>query len=1041
MSLPPSWRQFQLFDFIPIKDPNYGSDNLLYSDASLSAITASISYLIVCNSSSVVKIIDKNFSILKSFNAYDIDYSVNFAECIPNSNLLVTLAECQGSPAILKLWDLNKLIAGHGDTGDNIDQDDYKHKYHTQVLIHNDDNSYPISCFKFNDSVSCIAIGYTNGKVILVRGDLIRDRGSKQRVVYESNDPITGVQFNNQQDLLYITTTSKILTVLTNGRNQGKPNRILSKTTGVDLNCSDIDKPSSNLIIATQDSIKYYNHISRSHTINFDFPKRRISKIFKNYLLIVSLLDEVNNGNKKQITKVIILDLFNKHISFTLTIPNNSINHIFEWMDDTYLLSKDGTLYKIHEKTINQQIELILQRELFSVATQLASQAKLSSKILLRIEKLHGEYLYEKQVFDESIKSFIKCLSLIDTENTSIEDDDNINDFIMDVITKFKDVSNISNLTDFTYNLYKLKLANNDHLTLLLCCYCKLKMVKELDQFIDDLNFDSDNIAADSENISNDKNNHNDKNNVNLQELNYQLIINLFRECGYFKQVIKLLYKLNQPNLIVEIHLNDLDQPQQVLSYLKTLPIDDLLLILIDHLKNLLDVLPIEVTQLLIKVFTGTYQPEKLNDDLFNDLDDSINNNGNKAKDNKDNENDSSIVLNSYQAFLSYIKAVTTEEDLGEGLKNDNQPTYLPPKPKLIFPSFINNPKEFVIFLEACIETFDKYQGNINDKKDLLITLYELYLSLTSSAENASKNDEKNESLKQEYEYWLNKAKSIISDYSTLLDKSNLLLISHIFNFTEGEIIAKEGTGNFEESLFRSASMSQDVPKCFEILKKFGDSNANLYKLMLKFIISKESIFKQVKESEFKDIIFKLKQLKLTTPLELITILSSNEFITIGIIKDYLIEYIDLQNKETSNNLKLVQSYELESTKNSHNLTELTKKPFIIQNNKCAHCQLRLDFPAIHFKCKHSYHQRCLNENNYISNNEQINNNFEIDLKHCPICIGELDSIQSIRNSHFSAKNNYEIFESQLNDSNDRFKVISDYLGKGLMENESVLLD
>lgn len=1007
MSLPSSWRQFQLFDFVPIKDPSYGTNDPLYSDPSLSAMTASSAYLVVCSITSMIRIIDENLTSLMTFQAYSLDYSINFADCLPNSNLLITLAERQGSPGVLKLWDLNKLLKLNGS---DVKDEDYQHKFHTQVQIHNGDNSYPISCYKFNKSLSCIAVGFTNGKVLLIRGDLLRDRGSKQRYVYESNEPITGVQFNEEQDILYITTTSKILTVLTNGRNQGKPHRILSKSSGVDLNCSDVDPSNDNLIIGNHDSIRYYNNISKDHTINFEFPKKRIKKIWKNYLLVISSFDELINNTKKLITKIIILDLFNKHISFTLTIPNNYITNLFEWKNDVYLLTKDGNLYKIHEKAVNQQIEIVLQRELFTIAYQLATQSKLDSKILLRIEKLHANFLYDKQSYEDSIKSFISCLSLFDSSDTLYESDDNINDFIMDVITKFKDVSNIDYLTLFLYELYRLKLANNDHLTLLLCCYCKLKMIDELDSFIDDLNFD----VRESEEIPTQK----DTKDANFSphDLNFQLIINLFRECRYFKQVIKLLFKLNQPNLIVEIQLNDLNQPQKVLQYLKTLPIDDLLLILIDYLESLLDVSPIETTQLLIEVFTGAYKP-KQSESLFDDI---------ETQPPTPPSTSDSIVLNSYQAFLSYIASSSPEDD--EKSVEHSEPTYLPPRPKLIFSKFLNNPKEFVIFLEACIETFDKYQGKLADKKDLLITLFEMYLSIGSTSTDS------------ERENWLNKARALINDYASLLDKSSLLLISHIYDLAEGEILAKEGSGNFEEGLFRSAAMSKNLSRCLEVVDKYGKINPNLFKMLLKLIVSLKFFYSQLKEADIKKLISKIKDLKLMSPLELVTLLGANDFVTIGLLKDYLIEYIDVQNKEISNNMKLIQSYELESTKNSHKLTELVKKPFMIQNNKCSHCQLRLDFPVIHFKCKHSYHQRCLNENNYISESTPPSSMDVADVKRCPLCIGELDAIQTIRMNQLSSKDNYQLFETQLNDSSDRFKVVSDYLGKGVMENDSILL-
>ena len=46
-----------------------------------------------------------------TFDAYDIDYRITFIESIHNSNnLFVTLAEKQGMPSIIKLWDISKLL-------------------------------------------------------------------------------------------------------------------------------------------------------------------------------------------------------------------------------------------------------------------------------------------------------------------------------------------------------------------------------------------------------------------------------------------------------------------------------------------------------------------------------------------------------------------------------------------------------------------------------------------------------------------------------------------------------------------------------------------------------------------------------------------------------------------------------------------------------------------------------------------------------------------------------------------------------------------
>ena len=100
---------------------------------------------------------------------------------------------------------------------------------------------------------------------------------------------------------------------------------------------------------------------------------------------------------------------------------------------------------------------------------------------------------------------------------------------------------------------------------------------------------------------------------------------------------------------------------------------------------------------------------------------------------------------------------------------------------------------------------------------------------------------------------------------------------------------------------------------------------------------------------------------------------------------------------------------------------------------------MKLDFPIIHFKCKHSHHQRCLDENKFISSNTCLDG-LDVNTRCCPLCIDELELAYSARAEQLRAKDDLEIFEQSLNEAPDRFKVISNYVGKGVMENGSTTL-
>lgn len=1012
-----SYRQLQLFDYTPLRDPNIATPDLLFADSTLSAIVSTESYLVVAVNRCFLRIATPQLQLVRTVLAYDYEYQVTFARVF-QGDILVTLAERQGSPAHLKVWDLQRLVL-LPQTGD--DDESLKHKFISQATISIDTtNAHPISCFQFNDDLSMAVVATANGKVVLIRGDLLRDRGTKQRLIYETNDAITGVEFNKLQDIIYITTTTKIITVQTTGRNHGKPLRVLSPSTGVNIGCTSIDEKSQNLIVGTTSSIKYYSHAARISTFNFEVPKKSLIKFGKNYLLMVTTSEENDDKSQGQLTRVVIFDTLNKHIAFNLTIPKCHINFTFvlkfeasSAFQTVFLLSSDGVLYKLLEKPINQQIEIILQRDLFQIAFNLACQRNLSNSYKHRILKLYADFSYDKQDFEKAISTIIECLDIykqdldsIKKKNTAMANDeedltiiDDSEDFIMTTISKFKAISKISYLTKFLVKLYDYKMTKNDHVTLLLCCFCKLKMGDELDDFIQKLDLDEQS---------------------DFQDLDFPLIINLFKECGYFKQVIKLLLKLKQHSLIVEVLLNDLKRPRECLTYLKTLPIDDLLLILVDYSKKLFEFIPIETTDLLIKVYTGKYMPLPSNLEHPLELPSKVSpatstqseptlSYGAVAKD---------LPSTSYRALVAYLKG----SDESNGDSDDqtlDEPTYLPPRPQLIFPAFIDNPREFVIFLEASIEMFDRFQGNINDKKELLITLLEVYLSLAQ--------DETIDEI--EKESWLGRAKDLLKQYHLILDKPSLLLLSTIYGFKEGEIAAQEDSG-MEESLFSSACLAGDINGSLDVMKKYGEKKPQLYKLALRFFISEEKVYRQISKRDFDHVINKIKEHKQMVPLEIVQLLGSVEFTNLELIRDYLLDFVSVQNKEISNNQKLIEYYEQESTRITDQLNELKANPFLIQNNKCSQCQLKLDYPMVHFKCKHSFHQKCMNDNLIISQNVDSNK------QHCPLCVNELDEIKSTRQMQFSIKNNDEKFSAGLELSNDKMKFLADYLGKGAMEND-----
>ncbi|GME82901.1 unnamed protein product [Ambrosiozyma monospora] len=598
-------------------------------------------------------------------------------------------------------------------------------------------------------------------------------------------------------------------------------------------------------------------------------------------------------------------------------------------------------------------------------------------------------------------------------------------------------------------------------------------------------------------------------------------VIRLCREAGYHKLASIIAKKFNQPSIVVDIQLRDLNNSKLAMKYIKGLPIDDLLRVLVDNVKTLLDKLPNESTQLLIEVFTGKY----VQDTTFNIEEASI-------RSSKFEETGSHIsgnskdhpIITSYRQFVSFMKIREPEE--GE---EPPKPTYLPPRPRIIFQSFVNHPHEFVIFLEACVESYKKFGGNEKDKKDIMITLYEMYLSLSTTASistltpTTADDNEESESSKlqndRDKQAWESKARQLLDQIQldeswTNSEKTNLLLLSNLGDFNEGEILIRESTDQssegFEQDFFRSAVLAQNYEKSLEILQRYGPLEPELYKLALTTYTANEHIFNTIGgEPVILGIINKIEQLKLMTPLELIKQLSlssghrstaatsnsaaeqqprPNTFIKLGLVKQYLINYIKRQKQDIATNNTLIESYNSECSNLNTQINKLITQDQVINRPRCSSCGGALELPVIHFKCSHSYHEHCLaleggngslsftvtgvpgsagsvngsvnglavSSTSRPTSSSTNNNRLKEDALQCPRCSTELDTMTMLTKQHEEIGERNDLFKASLGSSgsgvgsrafggagvsggvgggsNDRFKVMMGFFGRGAMQ-------
>ena len=384
-----------------------------------------------------------------------------------------------------------------------------------------------VSAFTATDDLTQVAVGFANGAVTVIRGDLIHDRGTRQRIVHESDEPITGVELKAEDTLttLFISTTARILKLVISGRGQGQPPRTVEDT-GCGVGCMTVDSKTGDIVVARDDAIYRYNMEGRGPPSAYEASKVLVS-VFKDYVAVVSP-PSASSSPEGNMPRRAFGGPAGEETFFTLTLlqpdlrliahTQFALTHvvsIFEVWGDLYTLTQDGKVYRYHEKTLQQRLGMLYERDLYNLAIELAQKSGMDAHHQNVIFRKYGDFLYQKGSYDEAMTQYIKA---IDSTEPS------------QVIRKFLDTQRIHNLIEYLEELHEHHKATADHTTLLLNCYAKLKDIEKLEKFIKspgDLKFDLDTA------------------------------ISMCRQGGYYEQAAYLAKKHGENEMVVDILIED----------------------------------------------------------------------------------------------------------------------------------------------------------------------------------------------------------------------------------------------------------------------------------------------------------------------------------------------------------------------------------------------------------------------------------------------------------------------------------------------------
>ena len=318
----------------------------IFEGNEISSVCAGSDSLFIGGNDGTVSVVGKSWKVVLKFRAHETGRVTHMRQ-VEGTSVLVTVAEDLSSEPVLKAWALDKLVK--------------KTNMPTclsTLTINNGRRQFPISALSASDDLTQIAVGFGNGSVTVIRGDLIHDLGTKQRIVFESEEPITGVQLASDDRIttLFVSTTARILKLELSRKGQGSSPKVVEDT-GCAWGCMTLDKTTGDVIVARDDAIYTYSLEGRGPPRAYEAPKSMIAT-YRDYFALKCLPPGVardSENMRRQFGAGANDDLFNATM-FVLLEPDlrvtahsettmSPVRFIFEEWGDLFTVSEEGKVW------------------------------------------------------------------------------------------------------------------------------------------------------------------------------------------------------------------------------------------------------------------------------------------------------------------------------------------------------------------------------------------------------------------------------------------------------------------------------------------------------------------------------------------------------------------------------------------------------------------------------------------------------------------------------------------------------------------------
>ncbi|EFO22039.2 hypothetical protein LOAG_06449 [Loa loa] len=395
-----------------------------------------------------------------------------------------------------------------------------------------------------HSSLQHIAVGFVDSSVIYSTSN-IKEKSGKWLIVVNGSssgpgDEITGVFLTwiATQDLciLYCLTSTSVLSFSIT--NKTVTNKVVHDAKGCLRDCWSFNEARNQLIVGSTEMVHFYE-AERSLTADPDSGKGRCHALGRSNEKIqliafdhhVALLTRqptaVPSSNEMWTYVVSVYDTEGQSVAFSCALP--AVARMFLLDNVLMVLSQDGTLSALTEKSISSKLDILFKKNLYDLAVGVAKRSSVASEYLPEIYKKYGDYLYRSGDFENAVQQYTETVEYLEPSY---------------VIKKFLDGSHIKELCMYLEVLHAKGKANSHHATILLNCYIRLAARDKIRDFID-RNF----------------------------ECNIETAVQILRAANFTTEACHLCAKHKQHDALLSILIEDRADYKSALKYIAKLEI------------------------------------------------------------------------------------------------------------------------------------------------------------------------------------------------------------------------------------------------------------------------------------------------------------------------------------------------------------------------------------------------------------------------------------------------------------------------------------